>query len=258
MKWLVVLAACSAADAGAPKQVKSRPMAGPFPTIGAACAKAPACGFTVMDESGNQSAPPTAPDCTFVTEQDSDASNFDHGDTRLVGIPCAIPKGARGSDVQYYLYVKRDDGWWRSVDRVLDVNYNDKYCAGKLSADWDDRGAHLSLGVGCISCNKQGDDDFWYDALLAIDRKAPVYWDPIILGQHERSKLRDDGDKAEAKACNTPPYDAVLKETWKGDDLVLTGPAKWHSIATDKPGFHVWYGPRGDVPSSAGTYRLVR
>lgn len=260
MKWLVLLAACSAADAGAPKPLKSRPMTGPFKTIEAACDKVPPCGFNKIDDSGKVSEPAKTADCSLLSAQDGDASGFDNGDTRLVGSQCAIPKGERGQDTQYYLYVKRDDGWWRSTERVFDVNYNEKYCGGKLSASWDDRGAHLSMGVGCISCNKQGDSDFWFDVFLPIARagKSPVYWDAIVEGQHYRSKLRDDGDKAEEKDCNTVPYDAVLKEILKGDDLVLTGPAKWRSNSTDKPGFHVWYGAGDNVPSTAGTYRLVR
>jgi len=251
-------------------------MAGPYPTALAACQAAPPCGFTRLDpKTGQDVAPATAPRCQLFEPGHIDPDSLDDhgqsqietttssGDVLFRAIPCTSPPELRGQTTNYHAFVRRADGWWRSAPLIV-LGYNDKYCGGRLAATWDPHGVHLvarvAAEVSCLTCGKQGDETTGYDLHVAIDQAgtAPATYGPIVTGEHAEQQLRADGNLARGETCPHETFTATLAERWPDPDtLVLTGPARWHALPTDAPGFLVWPA-RGQARSSVGTYRLVR
>jgi len=251
-------------------------MAGPYATPLAACQAAPPCGFTRLDpRTGQDVDPATAPLCQLFEPGHIDPDSIDErgqsrvetatatGEVLFRAIPCASPPELRGQTTNYHAFVRRADGWWRSAPLIV-LGYNDKYCGGRLAAAWEPRGTHLvarvAAEVSCLACGKQGDETTGYDLLVAIDQAgtAPATYGPLVTGEHTEQRLRPDGDLQRGETCPHETFAATLVERWPDPDtVVLTGPARWHALPTDAPGFLVWRA-RGEARSSIGTYRLVR
>jgi len=187
-----------------------------------------------------------------------------HGDVRFAGVQCAEPPGLRGAAMEYYAFVKRADGWWRSASVMLSTGYNEKYCNAPLAATWENHGPHLIARVTaistCISCGKQGDDTNTWDLVIGIDRTGdrPATYPALVVGQEEHEAKRDDGMLADGETCQRD-YVRKLAVKWTdADTFDVTGPKTWRPLSTEGPGFHVWINVGPDTPSTAGTYRYVR
>jgi hypothetical protein len=241
-------------------------MAGPFTSAKAACLAAPACGGTDYNEKTGAIGGPTGTTrCPYWPEVEPGDPPAAPTETTLAtkgallaSVLCAAPRGIRSWEERYYLFIKTAAGWWRAP--VFSFGYNDKYCGEELTATWETRGAkriaRVRTSVGCVACNKQGNESEDLDLLIIADpsKATPVLYDPLITGQHERQQLDPDG--ATDVECPTIKKDVVLKTTWTDPQtLVLTGAKTWKKTTRTKAGVQLRFSP-GRAPSSAGTYTL--
>jgi len=249
-----------------PIALPKTPMTGPFKTARAACLAAPACGGTIYDDRTNKiSGSPGKTRCGYWPQsapgepaEEPEPTTLATKDTLLASVTCAAPKGIRNWEERYYLFVQTAAGWWRAPAFSLD--YNEKYCGHEITATWETRGtqriARVAGQVGCVSCNKQGQESSTLDLLIVAEtaRKRPVMYQPLVTGQHERNEK--DADGATDVDCPTVKTDVVLTEAWTGTNtLELTGAATWKKFSRDRQGILLRLGADG-ARSSVGTYKL--
>lgn len=264
--WMAVIALATTTASADPIALPSTPMAGPFKSAKAACLAAPACGGTVFDEKTGAIGGPTGkPQCAYWPEVEPGdppeapaATTLASKGALLASVSCAAPRGLRHHEEQYYLFLKTAAGWWRAP--VFSFNYNDKYCGEEITATWQTRGARriarVRASIGCVACGKQGTQSDALDLMIIADpsQAAPVVYDPLITGQHERQERDSDG--ADDVACPTIKKDVVLATKWTDPHtLVLSGRATWKQTTRTTSGVLLQLGP-GRGASSAGTYKL--
>ena len=263
-------------DAYAGTLLHATALVGPAPGLIAACETAAPCGALEEDARGSATKRPTKPDCSLVGDPNIDENGADRDnhraqlafkrgneEIRIGGVLCASPPGMRGIGEEYYVFVKRADGWWRSPRALWTHGYNEKYCAGMMVTRWNDRGTRTFLGIAatttCLACNKQGDEDETLELMLRFELAgpAPIVFGPLVVGEHRKQQRRSDGDPG--SECEHVDEHLSMDEHWSSDDeLVLTGPARWYEPVHDPAGLlEIWIGQPG-APSTAGTYRFVR
>jgi hypothetical protein len=245
-----VAAAPDATAAARPAATEIQPveMAGPFPSLADSCKAAPPCGFTDMDDKGNETKPATKPRCDAVIDPQTDiVSNVPdgmtkHGDKtqmthnsgdveiRLGGVVCEVPKGIRRDHSMYYVFMHRSDGWWRTAKSMFEFDYNDKYCGGAMYVIWNDKPTRTIAGIAaqsvCMACNKQGQQSSLAELMLRVETTGakPAVFPLLPVG--ERNKLEAVGDPADSPDCKPSSSSVSLKETWPADDeVVLDGKA---------------------------------
>src|SRR4051812_298527 len=136
----------AAAPAALPTELHSMKMDGPYKSAVEACRHARPCGFTDMNDKGVYSKPPKTPDCGPIADASLDIARPDNpaqlsskapfGDVRLGSVRCSVPRGMRFEHAEYYMFVRRDDGWWRS-EPLYSADYNEKYCAVATVVRWN-------------------------------------------------------------------------------------------------------------------------
>jgi hypothetical protein len=249
-------------------------MAGPFPTIDDACLSATPCGFTVIaDQTGRESKPPTEAGCAMgetdpngVAPRSAGQSiELDHTapngiELRIASQSCAVPKGLRGEQDRYYMFVKRADGWWRS-DALWEFRYNDKYVSGAMRTRWNDQPNATFVGVAGIldeiACDQQGTSLITDELMVRVEAGSahPLVWAPLEVGRRYEQTKRSDGDPA--IDCPSTKTAHELDETWTSpDELQLIGSA-WGPPSMDDGLIQVGFSYDGDQPTTV-SYRFVR
>ncbi len=253
---LVIDAAPAPSDAPPPITMIDVPtlaVAGPYPTLEASCAAARPCGFTAVDAQQNPITPPTTPDCSAVLDPGQDETSkvpasyndgshaelvrsVPGGELRIGGVRCSIAKGERGDHSEHYVFLKRADGWWRTVAPVFEHSYNEKYCTAGMYVLWNVKAARTILGIAgareCVSCGKQMMSSDASELMLRVETTgakprvfAPLpvgtritVWDQFHFDDPTRSKTDVD--------CKVGTTATSMKEKWPTDDeVILEGPA---------------------------------
>jgi hypothetical protein len=252
--WLL-LGACAAPPRPPPaidntptpegRALQGAKLAGPYASIDAACRAASPCG--------------AHPDCGVLAHTSAD---LDHGDARIAPLACAAPDG-HGARAEYYAYVKRDDGWWRSRP-LFATAYHDHDCDAPLAATWEVHAptvvARVSAAVECIACEKHGVRRSTTDLLIAVDPTgaAPLVWGPLEVGHHYRTALNDD---VAAGGCTPEQRDGSLTATWPAPDLLdLSGPPRLRTPEVEGGIFYLDddFGSAKAAPSAVGRWQLAR
>ena len=278
--WLLLLTGCTAATAAPPTAgsavggdanvvtLKPLKMAGPFKTLHDSCASVPACGVELGVPGGNK------PDCSRVEDPSRevngrDISNpetqteRDHtaGDVELLvaGVDCGRPDDPHGDDSNYYMFIKRADGWWRS-SALFYFAYNGKYCDGLMHVRWNDQPARTFAGiageVSCISCGKQGYEEDTTELMVRVEASGakPIVFPPLVVGMRASSRRTEWSSDP---TCPTANKYLSMTETWPAvDELVLSGPATWNRPQILNGVVEMGGGLPGK--SSAGRYRFTR
>lgn len=272
--------ALAAPPAPAATEIKPVELAGPFRSLAASCRAAPPCGFTDMDAEGNERAPAKQPNCDYVLEPANDmighvpaavaarsadgATAMTHkiggNEIRLGGVRCAVPQGLRREHAEYYVFVHRKDGWWRTARPMFEYDYNDKYCGGALYVRWNDTPSRTIAGLlvedGCLTCGKQAQETSIAELMLRVELTGgkPAVFPFLPVGQRAAVELLlDPPDQADCKASKSA---RSLQESWPADnEVVLTG----------KPGHAALGGSgltldavAGDGGVTPGRYRFTR
>ncbi len=248
-------------------------MTGPFPTIDDACDSAKPCGFTDLDEHGNDTKPATRTSCNLGdidpnayrpnSGQQTELEHAANGiELRIASQSCDVPKGIRGEEDIYFMFVKRADGWWRS-DALWRYGYNDKYGAGTMIVRWNDQPGRtfvgIAAGVSMLTCEKQGNELTTDELMLRVEAGTahPLVWGPLVVGRRFEEKRSDDG--ARDVECPTQHIAEEIAETWtSADELELIGSATWDDLEYRDGILSVGWSGAQPVPSSAGKYRFVR
>lgn len=267
-------AAAPAGDARV-TEIRPLPIAGPFPSLADACRRALPCGGTQIDEkTGHVTRPPARPDCSAVLDPakdenlgtaSGDRAELVHGagdrEIQIGGVACAVPKGLRGSESRYHVFIKRPDGWWRS-DPVFVFNYNDKYCAGSMMIRWNDQPGRTFAGLAatrtCLTCSKQGNEDDTLELMIRVETQGarPIVFQPLAVG--ERNTVTPDAQLSPGIDCKPSKHHVSMTESWSSaDELVLTGPASWRDVPVQDGVIFIGLGQSGR-PSTAGRYRFTR
>ncbi|HEX7702734.1 MAG TPA: hypothetical protein VF403_18470, partial [Kofleriaceae bacterium] len=180
---------------------------------------------------------------------------------RLGSQSCAEPKGMRGEQDIYYMFVKRSDGWWRS-EPLWQWQYNEKYSAGTMLVRWNDAKpgrtfVGVMAGEDSLVCEKQGYAHQTLELMIRVEpgKKTPVVFAPLVVGERSAVEPMDDTAGVDCKASK---HSAELDEHWTSDDdLELTGPGTWHGFRSDAGLLEIGFAG-GDKPSSVGHYRFTR
>lgn len=221
-------------------------LAGPYPSLAAGCKAAPPCGFTDRDAKGNEIKPATRPRCDAVLDPSGDtvahvpdafskagsttAMTHRSGDVeiRLGGVICAVPRGLRREHSQYYVFVHRTDGWWRTSAPMFEYDYNDKYCGGGLYVMWNDKPSRSIAGIAaedvCVTCSKQGQSSSIAELMLRVEATStrPAVFPFLPVGYRHKA---DPPPGLTGDDCKSSKSAMSLKETWPADDeVVLDGP----------------------------------
>ncbi|HEY1548586.1 MAG TPA: hypothetical protein VGG28_12230 [Kofleriaceae bacterium] len=249
-------------------------MTGPFPTIDDACLSAKPCGFTALDEHGNNAKPATKTNCA-MGQIDENAYEPDGGGTqaeidhvtpngvelRIASQNCDMPKEIRGEQDIYFMFVKRADGWWRS-DALWQYSYNDKYAGGMMHVRWNDQPGRTFAGIAAaitsLTCEKQGDELTTDELMVRVEAGSahPLVWAPIVVGRRFEQARRDDG--ARDVDCPKIKTATSLDEKWtSSDDLQLVGSATWDTIERTDGMLSIGWSNGSDA-SAAGAYQFVR
>jgi hypothetical protein len=254
-------------------------MEGPYKSANEACEHAQPCGFTDMTQMGVYTTPSTKTSCPALRGGDAiDPNSTDPNpkggginmaqlshkskdlELRIASQSCAQPKGMRGEQDMYYMFVKRSDGWWRS-EPLWQWSYNDKYGAGTMLVRWNDaKPGRTFVGVMAaeddLTCDKQGTEHSTLELMIRVEpgKKTPVVFAPLVVG--ERSAIEPMGDGS--GECKASKHSTELDEHWTSDDdLELTGPGTWLGFRSDAGLLEIGFGG-GDKPSSVGHYRFTR
>lgn len=279
---LVADAAVVTPDAGLPPNttvLAPVAMDGPYKTIAEACHHAKPCGFTDMDDQGRERSPATKTSCPalessqFVDPNAEDPRPNGKGinmaqlshrskdlELRIGSQSCAAPKGIRSEHDIYFMFVKRAEGWWRSV-ALWQWSYNDKYANGTMLVKWNDQPgrtfAGIAAGTSEVTCNRQGYEHDTLELMVRVEpgTTTPIVYAPLIVG--ERTQL-DPIEELAPQDCKKSRSATELTEHWSSDDdLELTGAATWNKAPFDNGVLTIWL--LGDrVPSSVGHYRFTR
>lgn len=260
---VVLVAATAYADAPAAKELRGVAMVGPYPSQVEACKTAPPCGETRAAQ----------PDCRALTTKrdpnlDEEAAGkrtwIKNDRAVLAPVTCTVPKGVDDRHAQYYLFVKRDDGWWRSAGVELELWGNDNGETQHLDGLVKDVGERVVMHVQAVDesldCSKQGTTTQTVDLLLLADVAAaggaPVTYPPLATGQHLRREI-DEGSEG-ATTCTPLKKSYVLAESWPdASTLVLKGAARWFEAFGDARNTFSFREDK-KAASTAGTYKLVR
>jgi hypothetical protein len=237
----------------APTPIKPLAMAGPFQTLDASCAAARPCGFTEMIDSGTYSKPPKTPACDAVIDQSRDPISQvpttinragtaelsrlvgkDHDEIRIGGVRCAEPKGMRGESSEHYVFVHRNDGWWRTQQPMMSWSYNEKYCGGGMYVMWNDRGPRTIIGIAaghnCLTCGKQGYNESITELMVRVETggERPLVFAPLVVGTRDKTwrmeeLARPDVDPRQLNEpdCKLGASATSLTESWPSDDEVI-------------------------------------
>ncbi len=258
------------------------PLSGPYRTLLASCQAARPCGFSDLDpKTGSEIKPATKPICDAVldpsidivaslpqgmaTEANSGRPQMIHktatGEIRVGGVRCAVPEGLRFDHSEYYVFVKRADGWWRTTSAIYTYDYNNKYCGGSTYIHWNDKPtrtiAGIAAGYGCLVCDKAGEETETLEMMLRVETvgATPIVFTPLAVG--ERSKVTVLDKQYAPKDCKASASSSSLKENWVSDDeVILEGPAISGKAGTSGlAGFGTF-----SVPSTVGPgmYRFTR
>lgn len=248
---LVDAAPRDAVPADQPIDVPALAMAGPYPSLRASCKAAKPCGELAVDDRGMATQLPTSPDCRAVLDPSTDpvtvtprsytsvgpgspARAVPGGEIRIAGVVCAVPEGMHGDSADHYVFVKRDDGWWRTEAPLFTHNYNDKYCSGSRYVQWNVDAARtivgLAMGVDCLSCGKQMMTEDVTELMLRIEPGGakPRVFAPLQVGwrTNTTAPFAPADPAATDPDCKVGARAVSLQERWLADDeVVLTGPA---------------------------------
>ena len=277
------VAAVDAAQAVDPDVTPITPLAivGPFKTVLDSCRSARPCGFTDMDSRGRETKPATRPDCAAVLDpsagiasrmlpQDMQSRSPEAtpkvvheiagGEIRLASVRCAVPKGLRYEHAEYYVFVQRSDGWWRTEAPVMTYNYNEKYCGGGMYLRWNDKPTRTIAGIaasfGCLTCTKQGDYEDVLELMLRIETTGarPLVFAPLPVGARHKQAPFGPPVAGDPDPCPASASATSMKETWVSDDeLVLEGKS-----GSGGPLEHVDMAAPQQHGAAAGRYRFTR
>jgi hypothetical protein len=278
---LLFVAGCSAVEAApaAPPPVAVNPIAlapvamdGPYKTLMQACVHAKPCGFTDLNEKGIESVPQKKTTCpSLAGDDDYDPNAGLAGGTalshkskdlqmRIGSQSCAVPKGIRGEQDIYYMFVKRADGWWRS-ERLWQWSYNDKYAGGTMLIKWNDKPGRSFAGVMAgqydTACNRQGTTLSALEMMIRVEpgTTSPIVYAPLVVGERSNLELNDPKDINNESMfdCKPTSHADEMTEKWTGDDdLELSGIGTWNGIPFSDGMF------TATAPSTAGHYRFTR
>ena len=251
-------------------------MDGPYKTLMAACVHAKPCGFTDMNEKGIESAPQKKATCPSLAGDDDYDPNagtqagaktqLSHKSKdlqmRIASQSCAMPKGIRGEQDIYYMFVKRADGWWRS-ERLWQWSYNDKYAGGTMLIKWNDKPGRSFAGVMAgqndTACNRQGTAVSALEMMIRVEpgTKSPIVYAPLVVGERSSLALDDPREASNQPDCKSTSHADEMTEKWTGDDdLELSGIGTWNGIPFSDG--MITIGFTATAPSTAGHYRFTR
>jgi hypothetical protein len=254
-------------------------MDGPYKSANDACEHAQPCGFNDITAAGDYIDPAKKPSCPALRSTDYvdpnaasptvgvgiNMAQLSHKskdlELRVGSQSCAEPKGIRGEQDIYYMFVKRADGWWRS-EPLWQWSYNDKYGNGTMLVRWNDaKPGRTFVGVMAgqdnLVCEKQGFAHSTLELMIRVEpgNKTPVVFAPLVVG--ERSAVEPIQDLAGVD-CKASKHSTELDEHWTSDDdLELTGPGTWLGFRSDAGLLEVGF-QGADQPSSVGHYRFTR
>ena len=255
-------------------------MDGPYKSANEACEQAQPCGFTDMTAQGIPSKPATVASCPALRSSDFlDPNSVDPNPTglgidmaqlshtakgmelRIGSQSCAEPKGLRGEEDIYYMFVERADGWWRS-EPLWKWSYNDKYGDGTMRVRWNDAKpgrtfVGVMAGENDLVCMKQGSQSSTLEMMIRVESgtKTPIVFAPLVVG--ERFSVQPMQDLA-GENCKASKSATEMDEHWSSDDdLELTGPGAWRGLRTDGGILEIRF-TDDDQPSTAGHYRFTR
>jgi hypothetical protein len=249
-------------DAPGPEAYRGARMLGPFAASEQVCATV-AC--PAHDARLECSAEPDHDDHGTVMA----APPAPFTDVHLQAINCRH-EGSRDGTRNFHAVVKRGDGYWVTPP-LFSIGGNDKYCAGALAATWARRdltpaATELVLAATgtttCLTCGKRGNGDQTLDMLvgLADTPQGPVYWKPIVIGQHRAQRPDDDYPVGEPgyEPCPAEQADVVLRPKWTPQRLELVGPSHWGNLL-ERPedGQLMWLDDSKSQPSGAGTHAFA-
>lgn len=283
---LLLAAGCSAA-AAAPDdvtQIKPVAMAGPYKTVLESCRAARPCGFLDMDDRGNERKPATRTDCdavvdpsigiasrtvpvTMIGGKADSAPKVTHklpaggGEIRIASVTCAVPKGLRREHAEYYVFVQRADGWWRTEQPLWTYDYNDKYCGGGMYIIWNDKPARTIAGIAasfaCLACSKQSTREDIVELMLRVETAGakPLVFPPLPVGARSKNTVDGSPGKDDTEPdCKPLAKARSQKENWLSDDEVELSGTDGVGGPLDRT-FEV----NGRIqPAAAGRYRFVR
>ena len=192
--------------------VKPLELAGPFASLQESCKAAPPCGFTDMDPTTfKETKPPKVPNCKAVLDPSIDRVRMipmsistkggdaamthktSDGEIRIGGVICAVPDGLRRDDAEYYVFVHRFEGWYRTKKPMFEYSYNNKYCSGGMYILWNDKPSRTIAGIAaagnCLTCSKQGNKESIAELMLRVEMtgKTPAVY-PFIPVGHRTSR----------------------------------------------------------------------
>jgi hypothetical protein len=254
---------------------------GPFKTVLDSCRSARPCGFTEMDSRGRESKPPSRPDCAAVVDpsagiasrmlpQDMQSRSPEAtpkvvhkiagGEIRLASVRCAVPEGLRYEHAEYYVYVQRSDGWWRTDAPVMTYNYNEKYCGGGMYIRWNDKPTRTIAGIAasfsCLTCSKQGDYEDVLELMLRIETAGvkPLVFAPLPVGARHKQAPFEPPTPDDPDPCPASAFAMSMKETWVSDDeVILDGKG-----GSGGPLEHIDMAAPPQQGAAAGRYRFIR
>lgn len=278
----LVLVACAPAAAAPDPVTDIHPvaLAGPFKSLAEACKAAHPCGFTDLAPDGMTTIkPPKRPSCDVVLDPGNDviaqvpasmtktggAAKLTHktGDAeiRIGGVRCAVPQGLREDHSEYYVFVKRGEGWWRTQAPMFEYDYNNKYCAGGLYVGWNDKPTRTIAGIaamgGCLTCGKQGNAESIVELMLRVETggQQPAVFPFLPVGTRKNVEMYPDpGSPPTDPECKPSKSAMSLKETWPNDDEVILEGAGGSFASTELKVDQVV----GNGSPTAGHYRFRR
>lgn len=250
-------------------------LAGPFPSLAASCKAAPPCGST--DTDANK--PATKPDCAAVLDprgdivghvpesikSDDRVPAMTHktasSEIRIGGVRCAEPRDVPRKNAQYYVFVHRRDGWWRTKAPMFEYDYNDE-CGGGLYIRWNDKPSRTIAGVtaedGCITCGRESESSTLAELMLRVELtgKTPAVFPFLPVGSRSHTGgVSESSPYHTDERCKESSSAVSLKESWPSDtEVVLEG-----KPAPGVSGGGLWL--RSIVGSGAiapGRYRFTR
>jgi len=287
---IVLLAGCSAATAAPPPadddvtEIKPAAMAGPYKTLIESCRAARPCGALDVDDRGDPTNPPTEPDCSAVVKPSLGIASRSvpasmlggtrdtppkvvhrlaggAGEIRIASVTCAVPPRERLEHAEYYVFVQRGDGWWRTEMPLWTYAYNDKYCGGGMYITWSDKPTRTIAGIaasyGCVACGKQAEREDIVELMLRVEPSGPtpLVFPPLPVGARTKVTVVGSPDKDSMDPdCKPHAKLRSQNESWLSDDIVELSGTGGVGGPLDST-----FDISGRIqPAAAGRYRFVR
>jgi len=271
---LVLVAGCSAAAAAPPDDVtelKPVAMAGPYKTLIEGCRAARPCGALDFDDHGDPTNPPAEPNCSAVVKPSlgvaSGSAKVVHrlaggaGEIRIASVTCAVPPRERLEHAEYYVFVQRGDGWWRTETPLWTYAFDDKYCGGGMYITWNDKPtrtiADIAASYGCVACGKQAEREDIVELMLRVEPSGPtpLVFPPLPVGARTKVTVVGSPDKDSMDPdCKPHAKLRSQNESWLSDDIVELSGTGGVGGPLDST-----FDISGRIqPAAAGRYRFVR